>query len=84
MSNVVPVGYGEGWAQPFGGLYEVPRFWDNHFQLPFEYAGDPSTIASVTDEFADRVELPFGSTLCRARDQRGEKARTINFDTETY
>jgi hypothetical protein len=84
MSNVVPVGYGEGWAQPFGGLYEVPRFWDNHFQLPFEYAGDPSTIASMTDEFADRIELAFGSTLGRARDHRGEKAGTINFDTETY
>lgn len=84
MSNVVPVGYGEGWAEPWQGLFEIPRCWEDRFQLPFEYTGDPSTVDGMTNEFAGRIELAFGSMLGRARDRAGQSIGSINFATENY
>src|SRR5207247_1059226 len=37
--NVVPVGYGEGWAEPWSGLFQIPLCWDDRFQMSFEYTG---------------------------------------------
>ncbi len=66
VKEVVLVGFGKGWAQPFRDAAEVTFPLEDRFQLELSYAGEAAGHDAVLRDFASRFDFAFGSSHLRA------------------